>query len=351
MIKKVKVLLALVPVFSIIPAHAQLPLESRIYMKDGTAYRYFIDDKDVAAAERALSQQLAEEATAPLNEQLQEFRKIEAQQPLTAQESAAEAALHEQIEKARDDAKKEADEAYDNKVPDGFGGLDFAGTSAGAEVRVTPIRYNIHYSAKGSLPFYLMMVSQAERVVDADQSSRNLMDRDGGLLNIKIADDVWQPFSKPGNGPDVGKRLCDFRGSDVAAGFGGGCYLNLQAGVKVFNYVESSATEYDFAGYASVSFAFEFPISKGENVRRPAKAGRVIGALGVSGFSATTDNVAALFPEVAGIEDMDKRYAVADAGLRFTIDNKFSLLAEYKKPLGNEELFEETYSLSLSYSQ
>ncbi|MDU0355798.1 hypothetical protein RS130_19610 [Paraglaciecola aquimarina] len=96
-----------------------------------------------------------------------------------------------------------------SEIPEGFGGFSLGAFNGGTEVQLTLIRYNIHYSKNGRIPFYIMATTPVAGQVDVDSSVSSLLGADSGLLNFKIADDVKTLFSESGNGDG----LCDFNGA------------------------------------------------------------------------------------------------------------------------------------------
>lgn len=232
-------------------------------------------------------------------------------------------------------------------IPEGFGGVSLGSFSGGTQVELTLLRYNIHYSKNGRIPFYLLATTPLAGQVDVDTSISSLLGTDSGLLNLKIADDVITLFSEEGNGDG----LCDFKGASDS-NLQGGCYINTQMGIKLVEYLgDTGKSKQMGAFYASTQFSFEFPISDESGLTR---AGRLAGGLGFSGYYANTDNVKHLFPELADTEgvqvkDLKKFYASFDAGLTFTVTEQFTITASYVKPLVNDDAFDDVVTLSFKY--
>lgn len=239
-----------------------------------------------------------------------------------------------------------------DSIPEGFGGLSFGSFDGGTEARATLYRYNIHYSTTGKIPFYLLATATPTNSEENKLGKLNnhLLGTDSGLINFKIADDFFT-FNEEGGD---GKGLCDFQ--NAQKNLGGGCYLNTQAGVKLIDYQdESGKSKYLAALYASTQISFDFAISKeaNESIQR---AGRLVGAFGLSGYYANTDKVSNLFPEFQSVDGMDvnkleKLYASFDAGLTLTIDEEFSIEASFSKPLINDDRFDTVTKISLNWLQ
>ncbi|GAB58271.1 hypothetical protein [Rheinheimera nanhaiensis] len=231
-----------------------------------------------------------------------------------------------------------------DKIPQGFGNLSLTSFSGGAEAQINLIRYNLHYSAHGYLPLYLIVNASTDASFNLDTLNNSLLGTDTGLVNFKIADDTYT-FNQ-----DDGHGICDFKGSGSSANnLHGGCYINLQAGVKLLNYQNELEVDKRMAAfYSSAQFAFEFPITESTEIK---KAGRLVGTLGLSGYYANTAKASSLFPELVENEDkLDKAYASFDAGFNLVIDEQFSITAKFSHPLNNKELLDSVTSVSFTWA-
>jgi hypothetical protein len=226
-------------------------------------------------------------------------------------------------------------------IPTGFGDLSFGSFNGGTQVEATLLRYNLHYSSSGAIPFYILATTAAGGNIDPENVKTNLVGTDGGLLNFKFADDVVTFNGKRKNG------FCNFTSNDLLSG---GCYLNYQLGAKMVEYTnEDGTTDSLFAGYTSIQLAFDFPITQDGS-----RAGRLVGAAGLSAYYANTEKVQFLFPEFSdsatgNVADLDKYYASFDVGLKFTISNVVDINVKSSIPLSNRDVFSNQTSISVSW--
>jgi hypothetical protein len=240
-----------------------------------------------------------------------------------------------------------------SNIPEGFGGLSFGSFNGGAQAKATLARYNIHYSAKGKLPLYILATTPIANDTSDNNVSSSLLGTNSGLLNIKIADDTLTFYSLSGDG----EGICDFRGPSSPNGnnLGGGCYLNNPAGIPLVDYIDENGKSKQLGSfYASSQLSFEFMISKLSN-NKLSKAGRIAGGIGISGYYANTDKVNHLFPKLKDtdefkVEDLNKWYASIDAGITFTIDEEFSITATASYPLVNDKAFDTVTSIDFTWS-
>ncbi len=233
-----------------------------------------------------------------------------------------------------------------NKVQQGFGGFSLGSFGGGVDTKITFVRYNLHYSTNGSIPFYIMGTAQASDTQGADKVNQGVLGQNTGLVNFKFASDwnIGERWGKPnGNG------FCDFTGADET--LKGGCWANLQGGVKLVEYTDENEKTKNLGSiYVSGMLSMELPISDASLTR----AGRLIAGLGLSGYYANTDKIAHLYPEfvdgeVGNVADLKEWYASVDAGFTFTIDKEFSVKYRLSKPLVNDEAFETISSISLTW--
>ena len=215
----------------------------------------------------------------------------------------------------------------------------------GLEAEVNAVRYNLHYSTNQSIPFYLFFTAKSEKSDDSSEGvSSKFLGADSGLLNFKFADDLTRFDGNNGNG------LCDFKGD--TNGFGG-CYLNWQLGGKLLDYKDDKGKDKQMgAFYFSLQGVIDFAITEGTSL---TKAGRLVGAIGLSGYYANTDDVKHLFPEfedndVGKVDDLKKWYASVDAGLYFTISDTFSAKASVSHPLVNEDVFDTIVKFNVTWT-
>lgn len=296
--------LIILPIFLPVISYAQLPDQTRIYSKGGTYVRY--------------------EATAIEGSRVEEMGFIK--------DGYCQAGC----------AKLKA------AIPEGFGGLVIGTSSGGAEARANLFRYNIHYSANGSLPLYILATTPIADDNSKDTANKSLLGTDSGLLNIKIADDTLTFNKEDGDGEGV----CDF--ANGQGNLIGGCYLNTQVGIKFIDYLNDEGKSKQLASfYTSAQLSFEFPVSE-LSISQLTRAGRLAGGFGVSGYYANTDKVEHLFPEFQDTENakvvgLKKWYASFDAGLSLTIDKQFSISATISKPLVNDDSFETITSINLNW--
>lgn len=232
------------------------------------------------------------------------------------------------------------------KIPTGFGNLSFGSFNGGAEAKATLLRYNIHYSSRGYIPFYLLATTTAGDNINPDNVKTNLFGTDSGLLNFKLADDVitFNKYNQSG--------ICNF---DANQFLSGGCYLNYQLGVKMVEYTnEDGSTDDLIAGYTSIQFAVDLPITKVSD-KAFARAGRLIAAAGLSAYYANTDKVQNLFPEfkdnnVGKVDDLKEFYASFDAGLKFTLTDVLDINVKATMPLTNRDVFDNQIHVSFSWT-
>ncbi|MDX2370475.1 MAG: hypothetical protein QNK36_19070 [Colwellia sp.] len=224
-------------------------------------------------------------------------------------------------------------------IPEGFGGLSFGSFGGGAEAKATLVRYNLFYSTFGSIPLYIMASTPvANDDSSIDHLNASLLGTDSGLINIKIADDV---YTFNGNGKANGNGLCDFTGA--TDNLQGGCYLNSQAGIKMIEFTDDKGKSKQLGSfYTSIQLSFDFPISEEDGLTR---AGRLAGGVGLSGYYANTDDIQSLYPEFKDtatntVDELDKWYASFDASLMFAIDKEFSITASVSVPLVNDDVFD-----------
>ncbi|NRB63195.1 MAG: hypothetical protein HRU40_09265 [Saprospiraceae bacterium] len=303
---------------------AQLPLKSHVYEDKTTPNQFYVATGDNSQTN------FARGCVAEINA-VQKFSLA----------GADKSALYESEDK-RNACKKQ----FQQTVPDGVGDFSFGSFNGGFEAEINAIQYNLYYSTTQYIPFYLFFTAKSEdKENNKEQLSSKLLGTNSGLLNIKFADDVYQ-FGLNGDGEGV----CDFAGSP--AGFGG-CFINFQAGAKLLEYKDTDGkTKQLGAGYASVQFTAELPITK---VNPVTKEGRLVGALGFSAYYANTDDVKHLFPElkdndVGKVQDLKKAYASVDAGILFTISNQFSAKFSVSHPLVNDDAFETITKFSFTWT-
>lgn len=228
------------------------------------------------------------------------------------------------------------------KIPQGFGNLALTSFSGGTEARINLVRYNLNYSTNGYLPIYLLVNPTTDVEFTRETLNNSLLGTDTGLVNFKIADDTYTFKQNDGNG------VCDFRDEDTK-NLHGGCYVNLQAGVKLLNYKSpQDENKRTAAFYSSAQFAFEFPITEPTNL---TKTGRLIGTFGLSGYYANTAKASSLFPELTENQSkLNKAYASFDAGINLVIDDQFSVTATFSHPLNNKELLDSVTSVSFTWT-
>lgn len=230
-----------------------------------------------------------------------------------------------------------------NQIPTGFGGLSFGSFNGGAEAKATLLRYNIHYSSRGFIPFYILATTTAGNNLDADNVKTNLFGTNSGLLNFKMADDVYTFNAHKKNG------FCNFVDNPFLSG---GCYLNYQLGAKMIGYTdENGKTDNLVAGYSSIQFAVDLPITQTKaNVF--SRAGRLVAALGLSAYYANTEKVQNLFPEFKDsefgkVEGLNEFYSSVDAGVKFTLTNVVDINLSASFPLVNKKVYDNNVSISI----
>ena len=109
------------------------------------------------------------------------------------------------------------------------------------------------------------------------------------------------------------------------------------------------STDNLIAGYTSIQFSFDFPITQ-----EGTRAGRLVGAAGLSAYYANTSKIQNLFPEfsdsnVGKVKELKKFYASFDAGLKFTITNVVDINLKTTIPLTNRDVFDNQLSISVTW--
>jgi hypothetical protein len=233
-----------------------------------------------------------------------------------------------------------------NKIPTGFGNMSFGSFNGGAEAKATLFRYNLHYSSRGFIPFYILATTTAGGNLDSDSVKTNLFGTNSGLLNFKFADDVYTFNAKKKGG------ICNF---DENPFLSGGCYLNYQLGAKMIGYTKEGGGTGNFvAGYTSIQLAIDLPITQ-LTAGTFSRAGRLVAAAGFSAYYANTDKVQNLFPEfqdnaVGKVDDLKSSYASFDAGLKFTLTDVVDVSLSSSFPLTNKDIFDNQVSISVTWA-
>jgi hypothetical protein len=234
-----------------------------------------------------------------------------------------------------------------NLIPTGFGNVSFGSFNGGAEAKATLLRYNLHYSSRGYIPFYILATTTAGGNLDTDNLKTNLFGTNSGLLNFKFADDIYTFNAKKKNG------FCNFDENPFIAG---GCYLNYQLGAKMLGYTkENGSTGNLVAGYTSIQLAIDLPITTQTTAGSFSRAGRLVAAAGFSAYYANTDKIQSLFPEfqdnvVGNVSDLKKSYASFDAGLKFTLTDVVDVNLSANFPLTNKDIFDNQVSVSVTWA-
>jgi hypothetical protein len=251
--------------------------------------------------------------------------------------------LEKEKEKIESDSGSKSVET--NQVKEGFGSFSLGSFGGGVDAQVNLVRYNIHYSTNGSIPFYILGTAQATEAQGVEKINQSIIGQDSGLVNFKLATDWNIGEGENGNG----NGICDFKGA--VATLKGGCWANLQGGVKLLEYMdENDKTKNLGSFYMSGMLTMEFPISDASMTR----AGRLISGVGFSGYYANTDKISHLYPEftdgvVGNVADLKDWYASLDAGLTLTIDDQFSVKWTISKPFVNDKAFETVSSFSITW--